>query len=37
MKHNWGEIVLNVYLACLMAWMLVMVVVALAHLLPKPF
>jgi hypothetical protein len=31
-KHGFGAIVLNVYLACLMAWMVVMVVVAIAHL-----
>jgi hypothetical protein len=35
MKHNWGAIVLNAYLGCLMAWMVVMVVVAVVHLLPK--
>jgi hypothetical protein len=31
-KSGIGVIVLNVYLICLMAWMAVMVVVAIAHL-----
>ena len=35
MKHNVGAIVLNIYLACLMAWMLVLVVVAIAHLVQR--
>jgi hypothetical protein len=33
MKNNFGVIVLNVYLACVMAWMVVMLLVAVAHLL----
>jgi len=32
-KGRFGVVVLNVYLACLMAWMVVMVLVAIAHLL----
>jgi len=32
-KNHIGAIVLNVYLICLMAWMVVMLVVAIAHLL----
>lgn len=32
MKSQIGVIVLNVYLICLMAWMVVMLVVAIAHL-----
>jgi hypothetical protein len=31
-KSQIGVIVLNVYLICLMAWMVVMLVVAIAHL-----
>jgi hypothetical protein len=32
-KNQIGVIVPNVYLFCLMAWMVVMLVVAIAHLL----
>jgi hypothetical protein len=32
-SNNFGEIVLNVYLACVMGWMVVMLLVAIAHLL----
>jgi hypothetical protein len=32
-KNQIGVIVLNVYLFCLMTWMVVMLVVAIAHLL----
>lgn len=32
MKHNMGAIVLNVYLSCVMAWMVVMMVVMIVHL-----
>jgi hypothetical protein len=32
-KDHIGVIVLNVYLFCLMAWMVVMLVVAIVHLL----
>jgi len=31
-KNTFGAIVLNVYLFCVMAWMVVMLVVAIAHL-----
>lgn len=31
MKNNFGVIVLNVYLVCVMAWMIVMLLVAIAH------
>jgi hypothetical protein len=31
-RNRFGAIVLNVYLICVMAWMGVMVVVAIAHL-----
>lgn len=33
MKNGFGIIVLNLYLACVMAWMVVMVIVAIAHVL----
>jgi hypothetical protein len=33
MRNSSSVIVLNVYLACVMAWMVVMLVVAVAHLL----
>lgn len=32
MKNNIGGIVLNVYLFCVMAWMVVILMVAIAHL-----
>jgi len=32
MKNNFGVIVLNVYLTCVMAWMAVMLLVAIVHL-----
>jgi hypothetical protein len=32
-KNGFGIIVLNLYLACVMAWMVVMVIVAIAHVL----
>jgi hypothetical protein len=32
-KNGFGVIVLNLYLACVMAWMLVLVVVAVAQLI----
>lgn len=32
MKHNIGTIVLNVYLSCVMAWMVVMIVVLIYQL-----
>jgi hypothetical protein len=31
-KNHLGEIVLNVYLACVMAWMVVMLMVAIVYL-----
>ena len=33
MKNRFGLIVLNVYLACLMAWMVVVLLAAVVHLL----
>lgn len=32
MKHSMGAIVLNVYLSCVMAWMVVMMVVIIVQL-----
>ena len=37
MKHNFGAIALNIYLACLMGWMLVMVIVAVGQLIQRHF